>query len=287
MLRTITKTAIGLTGLVILTSGVLSDNGKAGKTGSPGELNCRDCHDDFALNSGGGSIGLASSNLFGWEYVPGTTYHMTCTVARTGTGLFGLGLEALTTSNANAGTLTITNSSTQIKNATVSGVSRRNVVHTLNGGQGTGSKAFAFDWTAPTTDVGNVTFYYCGVAANGDGHDNIGDYVYTGSQVVTPATTNSIQEVDAKTGQVSVYPDPVVDVMNIGYELEREASVQVDLYDQSGRRVQHLLNTRRQPGRQVEMFNGLSAQAAGLHILRTSIDGVVDARTIVLRGALD
>ena len=111
--------------------------------------------------------------------------------------------------------------------------------------------------------------------------------MYTGSQVVTPATTNSIQEVDAKTGQVSVYPDPVADVMNIGYELEREALVQVDLYDQSGRLVQHLLNTHRQQGRQVEMFNGLSAQAAGLYILRTSISGVADARTIVLRGALD
>jgi hypothetical protein len=212
---------------------------------------------------------------------------MTCTVSRSANGLFGMGLEALTASNTNAGTLVITNSSTQIKNATVSGVSRRNVVHTLNGGQGTGSKAFAFDWTAPATDVGNVTFYFAGVAANGDGHDNIGDYVYTGSQVVSPSTTNSIQEADAKAGHVSVYPDPVADVMNIGYELEREALVQVDLYDQSGRLVQHLLNTHRQQGRQVEMFNGLSAQAAGLYILRTSIDGVADARTIVLRGALD
>lgn len=288
MLRTLIKTSLGLTGLLILTSGVLSDNGKAGRTGSPGESNCHSCHDSYTLNSGGGSVALSSTNLLGWQYVPGTTYHMTCTVSKTGIGLFGLGLEALTSTNANAGTLVVIDAaSSQIKNATVQGVSRRNVVHTLDGGAATNTKNFNFDWHAPTTNVGNVTFYYAGVAANGDGQEDSGDYVYTGSQVVTPSTTTAIEETAAATGILSVYPNPVADVVNLSYTLEENGRVQADLFDQSGRLVQQLLNAQRQPGRHVEMVNGLAGKPAGLYVLRTTIGGVTNSHTIVLRGSVE
>lgn len=284
----IIKTLLGLTGLVVLTSGVLSDNGKAGRTGSPGESNCHSCHDAYTLNSGGGSVALTSANMTGWQYVPGTTYHMTCTVARAGMGLYGLGLEALTSTNANAGTLVISDAaSTQIKNATVQNVQRRNVVHKLDGGQASGAKNFNFDWQAPATDIGNVTFYFAGVAANGDGHEDIGDYVYTGSQVITPAATTAIEESSSADEVLSVYPNPVLDVLNLSYQLQESGLVQVDLFDQRGRLVQRLLSAHRQPGRQVEMLNGLATLPAGAYILRTNIAGVQDARTVVLRGSLD
>jgi hypothetical protein len=286
MIRTIIKTSLGLTGLLILTSGVLSDNGKAGRTGSPGESNCHSCHDAFTLNSGGGSIALSAANMPGWVYVPGTTYHMTCTVARATTGLFGLGLEALTAANANAGTLVITdNASSQIKTATVQSVQRKNVVHKLNGGVAVGTKNFAFDWQAPATNVGNVTFYFAGVAANGDGQEDVGDYVYTGNQVVSPATTTAVEEASADADELCVYPNPVVDVMNLSYGLEAGCSVQADLFDQSGRLVRHLLNAERQPGRHVEMLNGLASEPAGMYVLRTNIGGAVEARPVVLRGS--
>lgn len=80
-----------------------------------------------------------------WEYLPNTTYNMSVTVARSSNGLFGVAIEALDATNANAGTLNITDAvSTQIKSRTVSGVSRRNVVHQLNGGATSGSKEFDF-----------------------------------------------------------------------------------------------------------------------------------------------
>lgn len=267
---------------VLFTAGAMSDNGKAGRTGSPGEVTCIDCHDDFTLNSGGGSISLSSTNMTGWEYVPGTTYHMTATVSRAGNPLFGIGLEALNSTNGNAGTLVITNNaSTQIKNATVNGVSRRNVVHTLNGGVGTGTKAFQFDWNAPSSNIGNVTFYYAGVAANGDGDETVGDYVYTGSQVVTPAVNTGMEEV-ALDAVMRMEPNPVTDRLTLSYGLISPDHVTVDLYAMNGALVRGLVNAERGYGRHVETITGLSDLQVGVYMLRTAIGSKVKVTRIVI-----
>lgn len=198
---------IALMGLgVVLTSGTegtLSDDGKAGSTGSPGETTCVSCHNSYALNSGGGSVSLAC-NMPSWQYTPGTTYSMSVTVARAGNGLFGFGIEALTAAGQNAGTFVITNAAkTQIKSATVNNVSRKNVVHQKNAGIGTGSYTFDFDWTAPMTNVGTVSFYFAGNAANGNG-GTTNDYVYSGLQTATPSAT-SIGEVSSNSNIEMLY----------------------------------------------------------------------------------
>ncbi|HRH37623.1 MAG TPA: hypothetical protein PK760_04730, partial [Flavobacteriales bacterium] len=60
---------------LMLTSGNTDNNGKAGRTGAPGENTCvNSCHNSYALNSGTGSIMLASTNMTNWQYVPGQTY---------------------------------------------------------------------------------------------------------------------------------------------------------------------------------------------------------------------
>lgn len=182
---------------IIMTSSILSDNGKAGKTGSPGELTCRDCHSDFAANSGGGSITITNTGMTNWQYVPGQTYPITVTVARTGSTVFGLGVECLTAANANAGTFIMTSpAQTQIKTVTVSGVVRNNVVHQLNAGHTNNTKSFTFNWTAPAAGTGTVKFYFAGIAGDFSG-DEAGDYVYNGLQTVTeycatPATPGTI-----------------------------------------------------------------------------------------------
>lgn len=183
---------------IITTAAVLSSTGRAGRTGSPGESTCVSCHNDFALNSGGGSITIRNTGMNNWTYVPGATYTISVKVAKAGATLFGVGVECLTATNNNAGSFTITNpGSTKLLSATVSGVSRINVVHTQNGGLANDSNVFVFNWTAPPAGTGNVTFYFAGNAADNDQSNN-GDYIYSGSQVVTelactpPATPGAI-----------------------------------------------------------------------------------------------
>lgn len=185
MIKKLLFAALPIIAFAIFTGEQMSDNGKAARTGSPGEVYCTDCHSDYTRNSGGGSIAIAAPTMTGFQYTPGQTYNMSVTVSRGANSLFGVGIEALTSANANAGTLNITDAaSTQIKSATISGVSRRNIVHTLNGGATAGSKVFNFSWTAPAAGTGNVTFYFAGVAGDGDGNES-GDYVYSGSQLLT------------------------------------------------------------------------------------------------------
>src|SRR6185295_155316 len=174
---------------------IMSEDGKAGRTGSPGENTCDGCHNSFALNSGPGSIRISSPDLINSDYVPGQSYQVTVTIAQTGVTLFGFAFEALTNSNnLNAGTLTVTEPShTQIKSAIVSGKSRKNMVHTKNGGLSQDSMAFNFQWIAPATDMGSITFYAIANASNKDG-DTTGDYIYSTTQLVTPAGPMTISE---------------------------------------------------------------------------------------------
>lgn len=184
--------------VILMTSAILSDNGKAGKTGSPGELTCIDCHGDFTANTGGGSITISNTGMTNWQYSPGQTYPITVTVAKTGKVVFGLGVECLTAANTNAGSFTMTSpATTQIKTATVNGVVRNNVVHQLNAGLVANTKSFTFNWTAPVAGTGTVKFYYAGIAGDNSG-DEGGDYVYNSVQTVTelactaPATPGTI-----------------------------------------------------------------------------------------------
>ena len=210
-----------------------NDDGKAGATGAPGEDTCVECHDTSPLNSGPGSVMLASPDLVNWTYVPGTTYTLELTVAESGRGLFGMGLVALDGNGANAGMLNITDpNSTRIRNALVNGNNRRNVVHELNGGTGAGSKTFTFTWTAPATDIGPVTFYYAGNAADGDG-DNTGDHIYSGSEVASAGSVGLAEAASA--GLVGVFPNPAHDRVMLNWRLPNDERVQVQLLDLQGR----------------------------------------------------
>lgn len=122
MLKKITTTMLSLVVMLLFTSAFMSENGRAGKAGSPGETTCVSCHSDFTANTGGGSVTI--SGISGGQYTPGTTYNMSVTVAKSGVSLFGLGCEAMTSTNNNAGTLVITNSAqTKLLSSTVGGTS--------------------------------------------------------------------------------------------------------------------------------------------------------------------
>lgn len=172
-------TVAGSVMILALTSAkiVLQDNGIAGYTNSPGEQNCTACHNSFSANTGGGSLSITTTPSIGATgYVPGATYTVNVTVAKTGVSLFGFGTEILNASNANAGTISVINTAqTKLLNSGA----RRNVVHQLNGGAATDTKTFSFLWVAPST-AGAATIYAAGVAANGNGQSS-SDYVYTAS----------------------------------------------------------------------------------------------------------
>ncbi len=224
-------------------SAIMKEDGRAGATGSPGETTCNttQCHNNFTLNSGGGSIAISSPNLNNWVYSPGQVYQIDVTVSKLGVNLFGLGFEALRSTGANGGTLSITNSTeTQIKSAFISGNIRANVVHKLNGGASADTKTFSFNWTAPNSNIGNITFYAAGNASNDNG-TAAGDYIYTTSQVVTFATGVDDVATSNKIGRI--YPNPVSDQMKIAFTMLEHGQVEFNLYNLQGSFVCNLVKS--------------------------------------------
>jgi hypothetical protein len=230
-----------------VTSGfeVQDNTGQAGRTGSPSENTCNiTCHTGFALNDGTGSITISCPDMPTWEYMPGDTYTVNVTVSRVGNSLFGFDVECLTgaTPPQNAGVFLITNSTeTQIKNFVVSPVTRKNVVHKLNGGIGTDSKTWSFDWVCPTTNVGNVTFYATGNAANGN-NSSSGDHIYKTTQVVTPALGAGISDNNSALNGFNVYPNPAHDNLFVSYTAEPNEDVVINLISLEGKIVSTLYN---------------------------------------------
>jgi len=212
---------------------VMNEDGKAARTGSPGEFDCTGCHTSFAVNSGPGSITISSPNLSNWEYVLGQTYQINVTISQATIPLFGFGFEALRTSNnTNGGTFSITNSAeTQLKTAVVNGSSRTNVVHKLDGGLSANTHTFSFNWNAPATNIGNIMFYVAGNASDNQG-DSLNDWVYKTTQLVTPFTTG-IKE-SLSTQELSVFPNPVHRLLNINLEANSSGNYHFQLMDAKG-----------------------------------------------------
>jgi hypothetical protein len=149
-----------------------------GVAGAPSEVTCAVCHNGPA-NTGQFSINAPAS------YAPGQTYQITVVHATNDTTRrsWGFELTALSDGNTRAGAFTATDT-TALATGGPDGL-REYISHNFDGtfaGSG-GGAAWTFNWTAPATDVGNVTFYAAGNQANNNGNST-GDQIYTATRVV-------------------------------------------------------------------------------------------------------
>lgn len=175
----------------------------AGFTGAPNEFTCDECH--VPESAGTGQISISAPQT----YVPGQTYQIsvTNTNADTTRRRWGFQLTVLDGGDERAGTLQSTDALTQILTNQGPGGGRQYVEHTSAGtfvGQQGGS-TWTFNWTAPPTDVGPVTFYTAGNHANNDGNTS-GDNVYFTFVASAPASTTPDFAITATPSSRSVTP---------------------------------------------------------------------------------
>jgi uncharacterized protein (TIGR03437 family) len=178
----------------------------AGHAGVANEQTCSQCH-----SGPGGSGSVAASGFAsGMTYTPGAAQTLTVTVSdpaqrrwgfqltarvhgspQTQAGAFTPGSDGLTQLSCGAPPF----SGSSLANATVgndcatqSNAPLQYIEHTVQGtrlGQ-TGSAAFTFNWTPPSTNVGQIDIYVAGNAANGNSAPT-GDNIYTASYTLSPA----------------------------------------------------------------------------------------------------
>jgi hypothetical protein len=148
-----------------------------GRTGAPGELTCYDgCHNSYTLNYGTGNVSFSGVPEL---YVPGETYLITILVAHPSMQRWGFELSVKTNQQAQAGNITVTQSN-YTQTGFLSGITylKHRSAGTFNGQAG--GAEWEFEWTAPESETGNITFYASGNCANGNGM-NSNDYIYTTS----------------------------------------------------------------------------------------------------------
>ncbi|HEY0727232.1 MAG TPA: PQQ-dependent sugar dehydrogenase, partial [Pyrinomonadaceae bacterium] len=161
----------------------------AGYTGAPQEEPeaCAECH--VPPDAGTGKISITAPQT----YVPGQTYPITVTHTNADLTRLRWGFELTVLDNASdekAGELQSIDGLTQVLNNAGPNSARQYIEHTAAGtfiGQQNGA-SWTFNWTAPSTDVGPVTFYTAGNQANNDGNTS-GDYVYKTFVAVAPASS--------------------------------------------------------------------------------------------------
>ena len=186
--------------LVILSSFVYGDacsapNLGAAHSGAPGEVNCSGCHSGTP-NSGPGTVtyNIGNSTI---HYLPGDLYTILFTMVQDDVNQFGFQTTALKNSNnSNTGTMILTDTE---NTRLIYGNNRVYVGHTVCGADAypPGSKQWSFQWQAPDSDVGDITFYLSSLATNHN-HSSNGDDTYVQTITLSPPLTETIEVVNTE-----------------------------------------------------------------------------------------
>ena len=155
-----------------------------GRTGAPGEPDCTQCHFSHAVNSGDGSFSISAPA----DYLPNQVFELTVNLEDPGQLRWGFQMTVLDENNQGVGDLVVIDPArTRVSN---SPDGRQYAKHTTLGTDSSVTDiapGWTLHWIAPSTDVGPVTFYAAGNAANGDATSN-GNYIYTTSATIVPSS---------------------------------------------------------------------------------------------------
>ncbi len=168
-----------------------SSGNSSPRTGAPNESTCTSCHTGNSLQTSGTNHGRIklTGNFTGNGYIPDSTYRIVLSYKETGKSKFGFMVTALNKNNTAAGTFTSLNNRTGTFSSTVSGSARYYVEHSSQGtgAVATDSAAWVFEWTAPSSNVGNVNFYIALNVADNNGGTG-GDVIYNKTISISPSS---------------------------------------------------------------------------------------------------
>lgn len=225
--------AVGVSSFALLNSNLrLSEkfhapkaNGVApSKTGAPGENNCTQCHSG-TVQSGNGVNNISFSG--GTTYVPGSTYTMNVDITGA-SSKNGFQIVALDGNDNQAGSWSVTNASTT---TTQSNMGRSYINHT---GAGTSLNSWGFDWDAPSSDVGDVTFYLATNVTNSN-NSSSGDMIYISQFTIQSETSNGISYLDRLNESFTVTKQDLEYTLNL--DLENSANVTVNAFSLDGKHL--------------------------------------------------
>lgn len=163
----------------------------AGRTGAPGEATCTSCHSG-AVQSGATEniVSITENGNAVTGYTVGQTYQIEVSTA-SAVPKRGFQMTVLNGSNQMAGSFATINGGVSV----VTGAASKKYVNQTGQGSNTASfPTWTFEWTAPATDMGPVTFYLATNKTNSNGSDS-GDQIFTSQHAL--GSTASVEELES------------------------------------------------------------------------------------------
>jgi len=267
------------------------DGGPPYNTKAPGEKSCsgaespNSCHSGGAAdNTGSGSVSIIFDNG-SKTYIPGQTYIVKPRITHTSLNKFGFQIVSIRNSdNKNVGTITLIDTAkTRMQRPTWGSYQDRwyvmhKIAGTAAGSANTGE--WTYSWKAPATNIGDITFYACYLAANSDGTNDKDDQTYYTKLVITPYKNVGLAPSTNNISAVSVYPNPVKDNINISFQLETAQYVDFAIVDLNGKTV---YNTKQKFDSCNQNYNiNNSNLSSGIYLLKLQGEGFSDVQKIIV-----
>lgn len=211
-------------------------NGNGNRTGSPGATNCSACH------SGGAFAPITTIDITDTQGNSVTTimadsiYDITVTVSAT-SGTPNYGFQAIIVDDDDDESVgSLRTAGTGVQFTSISGTNNEVAEHTTANSSG----SFSFSWQAPTTASSSFTIYAYGNAVDGTGGTTgdatAGDNITVDFVAAQPSSlANQLQEEVA----VSLFPNPVVNQLNVKMEAEQEAAYSLRIFAANGQELRN------------------------------------------------
>jgi flagellar hook assembly protein FlgD len=237
-----------------------------GRTGGLGEATCISggCHAGTVLQSPTTlSVSFSTQN-----YTPGGP-PVTVTVTNAGTagGRFGFQVKSVTSANVQAGSMT---AGTGQRVSSSGG--RQYLGHSTPNTTG----VWSFQWTPPATNVGDVLFF----VASHNGPSQGRSTVSTGAVALSPSPVALPSPIASSS--VRIFPNPATEHAVIGYALDKEADVTVQIMSLKGQMVSTYSLGNQSVGDQSFKLPLSGHIAAGQYVIRLVANGAVQSHKLVV-----
>jgi hypothetical protein len=284
MIKKITL-SIALVGLCILAYNVTfktvqshMSGSPAKYTGSPADVNnCTSCHNPTATTV----TGWITSNIPATGYTPGQIYTITATATDALADTFGFEISPQLTSGnplgEKRGMMIVTSTTETVLVSTTGTSDNKYITHRAAGTNGTShSKTWSFNWKGDTVNAKSVTFYGAFVA----GTSPSSDHTYL-STLTRGVYSGGINDPVATAMGLVVYPNPSSTFTTVSLYNEKPATLNIQLYDLSGKLVNKLVSGEKFTGDYTKTFS-LTQFNKGIYLLKVEIDGQCCYKKLVI-----
>lgn len=243
-----------------------------GKTGAPGDATCTQCHSGTVQNGAAmNTVTFADLNGQVTSYTPGQTYAVNITMASNSTKN-GFEIVALTPSNTQAGTVAAVDA---INTKTVSAGGKTRITQKT---AGTALTSWSFAWTAPATNVGNVTFYLATNESNANNSDN-GDVIYTSQHVI--GSTAGISETSEQIGITAAYNAENASIQ-LSIDTKENGDAAVNIVDANGKSVQFEQLGKLNSGENTRSIKLDNELPKGMYILHLNVNNNFTSKKVYI-----